>query len=72
MSSQTTVLFIVAVMIILDFRVIYVNEIFSGCQPCLLVKDGRRFRDHLWPYHQNLKLKMTNILGTISVSVIRI
>jgi hypothetical protein len=38
--------------IILAFMVTNISKIFSGYKPCQLVKNHRRFRDHLCPHHQ--------------------
>jgi hypothetical protein len=37
-----------------------VNKIFSGCQPCQLVKNNRRLRDYFRPCHQDLILMVKN------------
>jgi hypothetical protein len=34
-----------------------VNKIFSGSQPCQLVKNYGRFRYHLCPHHQGINLE---------------
>jgi hypothetical protein len=49
-----------------------VDKIFSGCQPCQLVKTYRYLRDHLRPHHQRLMCQITDNSGTISVLIITV
>jgi hypothetical protein len=45
------------------------NKISSGYQPCQLVKNNRRFTDHLRPYYQDLNLMGTDMVPETSIII---